>query len=85
MKITDNIVKKFDSDKIMHYLVGAWIVASLSYFGWIGILIGVLITIIISFIKEKWLDTFFDKYDIFAALLGNVSSIILYLIYILIL
>lgn len=36
MKLTDLIVKIFGSDKVMHFLGGAWIVALATPFGWWG-------------------------------------------------
>lgn len=80
MKLTNSIVEHFGSDKVMHFLGGALIVALSAYFGWWGVLIGVILTFVISFIKEKWLDDTFDWYDILAAMLGGGCSIIIYLI-----
>ena len=80
MKLTDLIVKYFGSDKVMHYLGGAWITELASPFGWWGILCGVIITLLLSFVKEKWLDENFDWFDILAAVLGCASTILIYVV-----
>lgn len=80
MKFTDYIRDKYGFDKICHFLCGGWIVSMLSPFGWIGVLIGVVIMLGLSFVKEKFFDDFFDKNDIYAACLGGGVSVIAYLI-----
>lgn len=69
----------FANDKIMHFLGGAWIVSVFSPIGWWGILIGTIIMLVLSFVKEKYLDDVFDWKDILAAGIGSVVSILLYL------
>lgn len=80
MKFTDWLTNSFGTDKVMHFLGGAWITSLFSPIGWWGILIGIIITLILSFVKELWLDTFFDYKDIVAATLGSCTSVILYLL-----
>jgi hypothetical protein len=80
MKIIDNIVNKFGYDKVMHFLLGGWITSICSPFGWVGIIIGILIVLILSIVKEKFFDTVFDWKDIFAAMIGCVISVLIYLI-----
>ena len=77
-KITNWFVDNFGGDKVMHFLGGAWITAVLSVYGWYGIIAGVIFVFIISFIKEQFLDSTFDKNDINAALLGSAASAILF-------
>lgn len=80
MKLTDLIVNKFGSDKVMHFFGGALITALLSPFGWFGILIGFIITLILSFIKEQYLDVTFEWGDIIAAICGSSLSTVIYAI-----
>ena len=80
MRFTDWIVNKLGNDKVMHFLGGAWITSLFSPIGWFGILIGVIITMILSFIKEQYLDTEFELKDIIAAGIGCIVSTILYLL-----
>lgn len=80
MKLTNIIVNHFGSDKVMHFLGGAWIVALATPFGWRGMLIGFIIVMLLSFAKEQWLDDIFEWYDILAAFLGCVATVIIYLL-----
>lgn len=80
MKLTDLIVKHFGSDKVMYFLGGAWIVALATPFGWWGVLIGFIIAMLLSFAKEQWIDDNFERYNLLAAFLGCVATIIIYLI-----
>lgn len=80
MKLTNIIVNHFGSDKVMHFLGGAWIVALATPFGWWGMLIGFIIVMLLSFAKEQWLDDIFEWYDILAAFLGCVATVIIYLL-----
>lgn len=80
MYLTDLITKHFGSDKVMHYLGGAWITALASPFGGLGISIAFIIILCLSFIKEKWLDETFDWYDILAAFVGSLSTILIYVL-----
>lgn len=77
MKLVDKIINKFGTDKVLHFLGGSLITAQCSIFGWWGILVGVILTFVISVIKEK-LDTFFDWKDIISAMIGCVYIIIYY-------
>ena len=78
MRFTDWIVEKIGSDKIMHFLGGAWITSLFSPIGWFGIIIGVVLILTLSFIKEQYLDSEFDFNDIIAAAIGCMTSTLLY-------
>lgn len=80
MKLTNLIIERFGSDKIIHFLGGALIVALFGYFGWYAILIGIILTLLISFIKEIWLDDNFDYGDIIATIIGSIISFVIYFI-----
>lgn len=80
MKFTDDLVNKYGVDKILHFLGGGWIVSMFSPIGWLGILLGVILMLIVSFAKELYLDDFFDKKDIIAACLGGGIAVVIYLI-----
>ena len=85
MKVTDWIVNKFGSDKVLHFFGGGWITSMLTPIGWWGVLIGVVITAILSVVKEKWLDSFFDWKDICAAMCGSAVSVLIFFLLTLIL
>ena len=80
MKLIDNIINKFGSDKILHFLVGGYLTCLFGLFGWVSLIIGFIITFILEFIKEKFLDNVFDKKDFIATMLGSILSIIVFLI-----
>ena len=81
MKLVDNIIEKFGTDKVLHVLVGGWITSIFSPFGWVGIIIGITLTLILSLIKEQFLDSFFDWKDICAASIGSVISVLIYFVF----
>lgn len=78
MKLTDWMVSTFGNDKILHFFGGGWITSIFSLFGWYGVLIGVAIVIVLSIIKETFLDNMFDLKDILAATLGSAVSTVIY-------
>lgn len=80
MKLTNWFVEKFGTDKMLHFLGGALMVSVLSPFGWWGVAIGFILMLILSFAKEQWFDSIFDKKDIIAATLGGIVAIVLYVI-----
>lgn len=79
MKFTQRLVEKY-GDSCLHFAVCAWLTALLSPFGWVGVIIGFLISCIISYIKEKYLDIIFEKNDLYGGILGSLTSVILYAI-----
>ena len=81
MKLINNIIEKFGTDKVLHFLGGGWITSIFSPFGWVGIIIGIVLTIILSFIKEQFLDSSFDWKDIYAASIGSAISLVIYLFF----
>lgn len=77
MKLTNLIVKKFGSDKLLHFLIAGWGAQ-------IGTLINIpcgiiiaLIIILLNWVKEKYWDSAFDIKDLVAAILGATLAIIL--------
>lgn len=77
MEIVDKILKRVGTDKILHALVGALIVAwSGIFINILGGIIGWVITLILSVIKE-YLDIKFDLVDILYAMIGATISLFL--------
>lgn len=68
-KISNWLVNTIGADKMLHFLVAAWLTALVSPLGamWMGFMICILF--IASVIKE-FLDSTFDWYDIMAAMIG---------------
>lgn len=80
MKILNSIIERYGIDKMLHFLVGALITAMASifgllFFGFVGFmacgLISILLVFVLSYIKERKLDDFYDPADIKAAMLGT--------------
>jgi hypothetical protein len=78
MKLTDWIVDKFGADKVMHYLVGAWVPAVLSPMGWLWVILGGVSVILLNILKERYLDNEFEIKDIYSAGFGSLTSTVLY-------
>lgn len=79
MKFVNDIIKEYGVDKVLHFLVGALMVAMASitgivFFGFTGFLVATFIMIpvvyVLSYVKEKILDDKYDILDIKAAMLG---------------
>lgn len=77
-KLTNWFVDKFGADKMLHFLVGAWITSISTFFGWYGVIPAFLIVFALSYVKEELLDTEFDTDDILAAMIGCVVSVLIY-------
>lgn len=83
MKFTQKLVEKY-GDSVTHYFVCAWLTSMLTPFGWWGLLVGVILSVSISYIKEKWLDVVFEKNDLYGGILGSLTSVAAYLLIVLI-
>ena len=77
-RLTNWFVDKFGADKMLHFLVGAWITSISTYFGWYGIIPAFLIVFSLSYVKEEFLDSKFEPDDIMAAMIGCVVSVLVY-------
>ena len=80
MKLIDNIINKFGSDKIPHFLVGGENAEFNSIISLAERDNYHIIDDIVEFAKEKWFDTVFDKKDFIATLLGSLFTVIIYVI-----
>lgn len=79
MKIINKLVEKYGADKLLHYAVGGWLTAIGSLFGWLGLLAGFVLVVVLSFVKEG-LDEKRDRKDILAGVSGSLTMVIIYLI-----
>lgn len=80
MRLTDKINEKVGQDKVLHFLLAAWIMAQFTSHGvWMSIL-GLLIIAGASVAKEKWLDDTPDWMDVVAAVLGAMAQVLLHVI-----
>lgn len=80
MKIINKLVERYGADKLLHYVVGGWLTAIGSLFGWVGLLAGFVLVVVLSFVKEG-LDDKRDRKDILAGVSGSLTMVTIYLIY----
>lgn len=80
MNIINRIVSKHGTDKALHFLAGAWLTAQFEGFGFLSLAIGVLVVYLVSYSKEKYMDSEFDNNDIKAAMIGCFTEIALYVL-----
>lgn len=72
----EKLIAKFGgTDKVLHFLVGAWICAQFDAYGWGWALLGMFIAVGLDFVKEKWLDDTFDMTDLAATFAGCVVEL----------
>ena len=70
MEFTNKLVEKYGTDKLLHFLVGAWLMAEAKVshnMFIIGMMF--LFIVVISFIKEKYLDG--NKHDVYLGVRGE--------------
>lgn len=77
MKLTDKLVNKFGYDKLLHFFLAAWVVSECKAFGIDVGCIAWIVVVVLSWIKEDFLDDHVDARDIFAGALGGFVSIAL--------
>lgn len=81
MKLTDKLVNKFGADKLLHFLIAAWIVSEAKIYGIAAMLITAVIVLLLSVIKEVKLDGYASADDILATMCGCITSIGLYILW----
>ena len=81
-KTVNGFVEHIGSDKLLHFLTGAWLTSMVSPLGFWWVL-GMFIFIgIISYVKEAFVDKVSDKYDFIAGVSGSlISFLIWFLLY----
>lgn len=78
MKLTDKLVEKIGADKLLHFFVAAWLVSECKAFGIIAAFFGWIIVIILSAVKEHFLDACAAAYGgIVSLLIGVLKCFIL--------
>lgn len=77
MKLTDKLVEKVGADKLLHFFVAAWIVSECKAFGIIAGFFGWIAVIILSAIKEHFLDDEPEPMDACAAAYGGIVSLLI--------
>lgn len=80
MKILNDFIAKVGEDKVLHFAIGGWAVSAVYPLGINAIGITFLIVMILSFIKEQYLDDNFDVGDIVASFIGSFISFLIYIL-----
>lgn len=75
MKLTDKLVEKVGADRLLHFFVAAWLVSECKAFGIIAAFFGWIVVIILSAIKEHFLDDEPEPMDACAAAYGGFVSL----------
>ena len=84
MKLTDDLVNKYGTDKLLHLAFGGWFVALFSIINfWCG-LAAIVVLLALSVLKETKLDKFADWMDVTFAMGGGTVSFLVALIKILV-
>ena len=78
MKIIDKFLNKVGADKVLHFTIAALITAWGGLFGDLGLIIGALGIVALSYLKER-LDEEFCTQDILYSMGGAIASVIVYL------
>jgi hypothetical protein len=77
MKLTDKLIEKIGADKLLHFFVAAWLVSECKAFGIIAAFFGWIVVIILSAIKEHFLDDEPEPMDGCAAAYGGIVSLLI--------
>lgn len=80
MKLTDKLIEKVGADKLLHFLTAAWIVAECKTYSITAGCISFITVLLLSFIKEKWLDKRFNARDFLWSAIGGFTSLVLMVI-----
>ena len=77
MKLTDKLVEKVGADRLLHFFVAAWLVSECKAFGIIAGFFGWIAVIILSAVKEHFLDDEPEPMDACAAAYGGFVSLLI--------
>lgn len=80
MKLTNKLVEKVGADKLLHFLVTAWIMAEAKCFGLVPMLVVFVLLIVLGIFKEIELDTQADYADVKWSAYGGFTTAILYIV-----
>lgn len=73
-------MEKVGVDKLLHFFVAAWLVAECKSYGVAPMLLGFVVIVLLSVVKEYVLDRTGDYKDVLCSMLGGVFSILLFIV-----
>lgn len=80
MKRFNAWIEKVGVDKLLHFFVAAWVVAECKSYGVAPMLLGFVVIVLLSVVKECVLDKTGDYKDLLCSILGGVFPIILFIV-----
>lgn len=78
MKLTDKLIQKVGADKLLHFAFAGWIVSLASYISVTCMIVAIIAIVIMSIIKERYLDEKPDWMDFYAAVIGIFVTLFFY-------
>ena len=67
-------------DKLLHFFLAAWVVAECKAYGVAPMLLGFVVVVLLSVVKEYVLDKTGDYKDVLCSMLGGVFSVLLFIV-----
>lgn len=80
LKWWNNLIVRIGVDKLLHFLLFAWIVAEAKMFGLTAMWVAYWLMAILSVAKEIWLDNKGDMKDVLYGAAGGAISVLIYYI-----
>lgn len=80
MKRVNEWIERIGADKLLHFLLAAWVVAEAKQMGELAMWITFLLMILLSVVKELWLDDKGDVHDAHYSVAGATISAALFLV-----
>lgn len=77
LKRWNNLIVRIGVDKLLHFLLFAWVVAEAKMFGLTAMWVAYWLMAVLSIIKEIWLDNKGDMKDVLYGAAGGGVSVIL--------
>lgn len=82
MKLLNDLITKVGGyDKVTHFAISGWLVSAMSVYGFKYMAIMFVAVLILSVIKELFLDEEFCLGDIVASCLGMFAALVMYIPY----
>lgn len=78
LKWWNNLIVRIGVDKLLHFLLFAWVVAEAKMFGLTAMWVAYWLMAVLSIVKEIWLDNKGDMEDVLYGVAGGIVSVTMY-------
>lgn len=78
LKKWNNFIVRIGADKLLHFLLFAWVVAEAKMFGLTAMWVAYWLMAVLSIVKEIWLDNKGDMKDVLYGAMGGGISVLMY-------